>query len=287
MYKLFNNILIPVTFSSASDRLIEKGIEFANLYCCNIHLLHITSSPLKGIKKGFAGLYPTRKKNTDITDIKGADSRLKKLVNKYHDQLRNGLKIIVHSENGNTNDVAIDYIVQNHIDLVWDVVPASMLRPGKSHFDANKIASRTNVAVITIPEYRKLNHLYLMVIPVTDFMPLKKLMYCIYLAQHFNTTIHLLGITDKENYTETKRVQKYLQRSYQLIRDNSNASINMTIKDGQNIAKTVKEYAADKHADLVIVNSENQNDFNRTLSGFFARLLQKKILLPILTVKQA
>lgn len=218
---------------------------------------------------------------------KSFDARLNKLVEKYRGQLQNGLKIVMHTKSGNRNLAAIDYIMQNNIDLVLDVLPVSKFRPGKSHLDANKIASKTNAAVITIPEYRKLDHLYSMVIPVTDFMPLKKLMYGIYLAKQYNTTIHLLGIADKQNYMETKRVQKYLQRSYQLIQDNCNVPTDMTIKDGQNITKTVKEYAANKDVDLVIINSEHENHFGGMLPGFLTGFSQKKNSSPILTIGQA
>ncbi|HYM95326.1 MAG TPA: universal stress protein, partial [Chitinophagaceae bacterium] len=164
--------------------------------------------------------------------------------------------------------------------------PSGRLESNTTNLDANRIAGKTNAAIITIPENRRINHLYSIVIPITDFIPLKKLMYGIYFARYYHTTIHLLGVVHEQDYMYTKKVQKYLQRSYQLIRDNCNVPIDMTIKDGLNVAEVVKEYTTKNNADLVIVNPGRQSRLRGRAFGLFAAFLQKKVNPPVLTIGQ-
>lgn len=284
MYKLFNNILIPINLSQTSEKTIEKGIELANTYNCNIHLLHLaTSSRMRSSNTKKSWSFLSMLKN----DNKKIEYKLNNLTRKYQEMLQKGLKIFVRVEKGNRNDVAIDYIMQNKIDLVLEGMQTGSIHRSKMTLDINRIAGKTNAAVITIPEDRRIVHLYSIVIPVTDFIPLRKLMYGIYLARHYKTTIHLLGVTHEQDAEYSKRVQKYLQRSYQLIRDNCSVPIEMTVREGSNVAEVVKEYTISNNADLVIVNPGGQSRMKSHVFGWFTGLIQKNINPPVLTISAA
>ncbi len=281
MYKLFNNILIPVNLSSSSERLVEKGVEFANTYNCNIHLLYLISSQVKDhLPKKMLKFFPFAQHDTG----KKAEYKLNALSKNFQNQLKEGLKIFTHIERGHKNEIAIDYVIRNKIDLVLGAVYARNLKRNKSSLDVNRIAGKTAAAVITVPEDRRISRLYSIVIPITDFIPLKKLMYGIYLARYYKTTIHLLGITHEQDLEYTQRVQKYLHRSYQLIRDNCDVPIELMVRDGSNVAEVVKEYTSSNNTDLVIVNPGGQSRLKSHTLGWFAGILQKKIHPPVLTI---
>ncbi|HVT86640.1 MAG TPA: universal stress protein [Chitinophagaceae bacterium] len=281
MYKLFNNILVPVNLSAASERTVEKGIALANTYSCNIHLLYANSPQAKkpALKKIFS-LYSLLQKEIDKKSVQ----KLNGIAKKFQNYLNDGLKISIYAQKGNRNDVAINYIVRNKIDLVLETVYSCNIKQNKLNLDVNRIAEKTTAAVITIPEDRGINHLCSIVIPVTDFIPLRKLMYGIYLARYYKTTIHLLGITSEQDMEYTQRVQKYLNRSYQLIRDNCDVPIDLTIRDGSNVAEVVKAYASSNQTDLVIVNPGGQSRLKSHTLGWFAGILQKNIHPPVLTI---
>lgn len=273
MYKLFNNILIPVNLSAASERTVEKGIALANTYSCNIHLLYAGASmDRKSSLKKLFGFYSLLKKSFD----KKPELKLNALSKNIQAQLNDGLKIFTCIEKGNRNEAAINYIVRNKIDLVLETVYSGSIKQNKLSLDVNRIAEKTAAAVITVPEDRRIYHLYSILIPVTDFIPLRKLMYGIYLARYYKTTIHLLGITREQDIEYTQRVQKYLHRSYQLIRDNCDVPIELTVRDGSNVAEVVKEYASSNNTDLVIVNPGGQSRLRNHTLGWFAGVLQKK-----------
>lgn len=281
MYKLFNNILVPVNLSAASERAVEKGITLANVYSCNIHLLYAGSPQVQttGLKKMFHFSSLVQANSDTKSELK-----LKALAKSFQSSLTNGLKVFTSIEKGNPNDVAIKYIIHNKIDLVLETVYSRSIKRNKLSLDINRVAGKTAAAVITIPEDRRISHLYSIVIPVTDFIPLKKLMYGIYLARYYKTTIHLLGIIHEQDFEYSQRVQKYLHRSYQLIRDNCDTPIDLTVREGSNVAEVVKEYVISNNTDLVIVNPGRQSRLKSYIPGWFVGMLQKNIYPPVLTI---
>ncbi|HYM93966.1 MAG TPA: universal stress protein, partial [Chitinophagaceae bacterium] len=118
MHKLFNNILIPVRFTTASEKLIEKGIELANLYRCNIHLLYIASiSSISSSMITRSWSFFQKVRNEDSKEL---ERMLNKLTDRYAAKLHHGLKIVSSIEKGGRNEIAVNYILQNNIDLVLD-----------------------------------------------------------------------------------------------------------------------------------------------------------------------
>ncbi|MBS1919381.1 MAG: universal stress protein [Bacteroidetes bacterium] len=281
MYKLFNNILIPVDSSVASDKLVEKGIEIANSYFCHIHLLYCVSRNVKSQALAkIKNIFSFTKNRQEEKSVQ----KLKNIASAFQSKLKNGLNIFFHSENGNKNEIAIKYIIQNKIDLVLGMIRPQRIKWNTLCFDATRIVEKTSAAVITLPENRHIARLYSIVIPVTDFIPLRKLMYGIYLTRYYNITFHLLGITRELDSEFTERVQKYLHRSYQLIRDNCNATVDLIEYAGANAAAVIKKFVSDNHTDLIIVNPGEKSRLKNNTSGWFTNILQKNNYTSVLTI---
>lgn len=274
MQKLFNNILVPVNTSSPEKR-VEKAVELANIYNCNIHLLSIShSSGSNGLAGKIVRMFSLAKK----TGEQKTGEHLQTLSKKFQHQLHKGLKIFSHSEQGNKNEVAIDYILSNKIDLVVDTIDPGYFKKKPSGFDVNLIAGKTSAAVITVPEGRLIHRLYSIVIPVTDSIPLKKLMYGIYMARYYNITFHLLGITHEHDSDYNQKVEKYLHRSYRLIRDHCDVPVDMIRRSGTDVIEVAREYSVNNNADLVIVSPD------RKKIDWLSDIMQKKIYPPVLTI---
>ena len=83
MNKLFNNILVPVDFSDASELAIEKAIDIANHFKFNIHLVFAHANP--GVKKSRHFVKGITGSSID------AQTRLYQLQNRFTYQLHPGL----------------------------------------------------------------------------------------------------------------------------------------------------------------------------------------------------
>ncbi len=147
--------------------------------------------------------------------------------------------------------------------------------------NADRIAEKTNIPVITIPLNRTLTGLSTIVIPITDFLPVRKLMYGVYMASGHATTLRLLGVKNK---VSKEKVEKYLKRSYQLIHDNSGVPVEIETVIGENVAEAVNEFAMLHSADLVILNPGSQTKMPGFFSSLFGNVIQRYSGPPVLTV---
>ncbi|HEU4574816.1 MAG TPA: universal stress protein [Chitinophagaceae bacterium] len=283
MQKLFNNIVIPVDFTKVTENAICKAIDLANEYHCNIHLLHvITVSPFSGISPAKEYI-PTPVLSQPVTN-KDVQQQLDRLIKKYEKNLATGSTICAHIVRGSWNESVIEFVITHKMDVVLIGRCGSFFRNRRAVLNSNKIAEKTNIPVITTPENRRLTKLYSIVIPITDFLPVKKLMYGIYMAQHHNATIKLLGIESDKDFYKNKKVQYYLKKSFQLIRDNCAVPLEIVTTAGDNVAEAVNQYATKSAADLVIVNPGRQSRLPGFLSFLFGNFLQRFSGPPVLTI---
>lgn len=279
MQKLFTRLLVPVDFSTKSKKAIENAAVIAMQYECELHLLHaIPFTPYVSMVPGggqivaaadlLAHSRTAERQLMDFSaDIKAAANN--KLITRYAVSF------------GGWNQAVIDYSSENQIDLVVIGQKSSLLGKRRMILNPDFIAEKAAVPVITIPANKQLARIYSIVIPITEFLPVKKLMYGIYMGSHFPTTIKLLAV---ENDKSQESVQYYLKKSYQLIRDNCAVNVEMERVHSNNVASAVHDFTKDHPVDLVILNPGTQTRMPGWWPSLFGRFIQKYSSPPVLTV---
>ncbi|MGB4845362.1 MAG: universal stress protein [Ferruginibacter sp.] len=279
MQKLFNKILVPVDFSAKSKLAVEKACDIAKHYNCSIHLLHVVAiSPFAAIAMTEG---PMAIPYANIENKDAIEAEFKKLINTVKLLNGNTVKVEYSILQGTWDEAIIDFTNHNDYDLVLVGQKESLLQKRKMIINPDKIAAKANIPVITVPSNRRITKLYTIVIPITDFLPVRKLMYGVYIANGFDTTIKLLGI---ENEKSHDKVQHYLQKAAQLIKDNSTIKVNTQTIQSHNVAAAVNQFTRKQPADLVIINPQTQTKMPGFFSSLFGNIIQKYSAPPILTV---
>jgi len=279
MQKLFNKILVPVDFSTRSKKAIEKAVEMADEYGCSISLLHVVSvSPFATVSLSDGHMVIPY---NVIDNQKELEFKLKKFERLADVLSKNNIEVSSSVIKGSWDEAIIEFAVQNNIDLIVIAQKSTAFGKRKMLLNPDKIAAKTSKPVISIPINKRITKLFTIVIPITDFLPVKKLMYGIYIASKNNATIKLLSI---ENEKTKESNQYYLKKAYQLIRDNCNIKTEMETIRSNNTAEAVNEYAVINAADLVIVNPGTQTRMPGILSSFLGNIIQKYAAPPILTI---
>ncbi|MBS1918149.1 MAG: universal stress protein [Bacteroidetes bacterium] len=279
MQKLFNKILVPVDFSARSKNAVLKAIEVAKQYQCSIDLLHVVHV------SAFASLATTG----HYVNAPALDRGYKYEVEFQFQKLFSFLKIIGIqgiriSQNilaGSWDETIIDYANLYETDLILIGQKVNEANKRKMYINPDKIAIATNIPVITIPSNRRLTKLYSIVIPVTDFLPIRKMMYGIYIASTHNTTIKLLGIGNEKT---KDKVQHYMKRARQLVTENCPTQVEEDFTENRNIAEAINKFATMHAADLIILNPGTQTKMPGFMSAFFGNIIQKYSTPPVLTV---
>ncbi len=279
MQKLFNKILVPVDFSPQSAIAIQKAVDMATWYECSIHLLHVVSiSPLSTLALA-ESTFPFSYANID--NRKELEFELDKLCSNIKFKTLNSVKAEYSIVRGTWNEVIIDITNEYKYDVILIGQKTRVIGKRKMLLDPDKIAEQTNVPVITAPSNRRLIRLYSIVIPITDFLPVRKLMYGVYIATEYNATVKLLGI---KNNTTSKKVYYYLAKSCSIINENCTVKVETELIDGENIADAVNQFALQKSADLIILNPGSQTKMPGWFSSLWGNIIQKYAAPPVLTV---
>ena len=158
MQKLFNKILVPVDFSAKSKKAVEKACDIAKQYDCNIHLLHVVAiSPFAAIAMTEG---PMAIPYSNIENEALIEKEFKKLINTV--KLVNGeeVKIEYSILQGTWDEAIIDYANHHDYDLVLVGQKESLLQKRKMIINPDKIASKANIPVITVPSNRRITKLY-------------------------------------------------------------------------------------------------------------------------------
>ena len=193
----------------------------------------------------------------------------------------NKLKIKYCLLKGTWEDTLVDVVNRKKIDLVLIGQSEGRKSKRKMLLNPDKIAEATRVPVITIPANRRMTKLYSILIPVTDFLPIRKLAYGVYVASGNNTTIKLLGIESNET---KEMVAQTLEKAARFVKDYENIAVEKEIVSSENIANAVNQFATREAADLVIVNPDSQTKMPGLLSSIFGNTIQKYSIPPVLTV---
>lgn len=279
MQKLFTQILVPVDFSPKSKMAVEESAELARLYECDLHLLYVL--PLTPFTSLASGEIPVTTVYDMVDNSGEAERKLLELCAFVRSKSGNRFPVHHACVPGTWNRSVIEYITEKNIDLV--VTGQKSTLPGKRKISLNPdiIAERTMVPVITIPSNKRLTRLFSIVIPVTEFLPVKKLMYGIYLGSRHGTTIKLLAVEDEKSHAS---VQHYLKKSYQLIRDNCTVKVELETVRHTNVAAAVHDFAKAHEVDLIILNPGTQTRMPGFFSSVLGRFIQKYAAPPVMTV---
>lgn len=279
MQKLFNKILVPVDFSSRTKTIAEKAMDIAKQYNCSIHLLHVfTISPFSAVVT--TGGH-TNVPYEIVDNKKELEYRLASLVDYIGLLSDRPIKVDYSLLMGSWDQAIIDLINLEGFDLVIIGQKGRLRNKRKMFLNPDSIAAKTNIPVITVPSNRRLTKLYSIVIPITDFLPVRKLMYGIYIASKYNTTLKLLGI---ETQSTSEKVRAYSRKAYELVYDNSTVKVELQTIAAENVAEAVNNFALANSADLIIVNPGTQTKMPGLFSSLLGRVLQKYSAPPVLTI---
>jgi len=276
MQKLFNNILVPVTVDSKAGDTIDEAIRFANQFHCNLHLVAIAQN----VSLGLFGEQIFRL-NNDNEELAQTKRKLAELQAKYSQNLLKGLSISVYSEPGEAEEIIATYAAVHRVDLVFIVNERRSILMKRMRLNANRLAGKVNCPVLSMSASVGIDGLKNIVMPVGKSLPINKIRVAAYLAKHCHSCIHLVT---KERGGLMYEELAYMQKSLQVLKDNTNLRVECKTLSGESISTIALQYARKVNADMIIVNPGAESFLPGMVNRFFSRLLSTDSRIPVLTV---
>lgn len=250
MSSLFKSILVPVDFSGKTEAAIDQAIELACHNGSTIHLLYnvrpIPAWPAFPLFNYF------RSALTNHPVAIEATARLKVLKENIERSLAN-CKVIIHSREGN--------VFRNIQCTAAETNPEIIVISHKKHNKfysqgncvcPNGLASSTGYPVLTLMKDTSDTKIKTIVVPVTHYVPDRKITMAIELAKKYRAAIHLVTMP-AQDATDQGSVNAILE-TYRNLRSVLTNPIEYHILKGKNMPKAILEYATNFGADLILVN---------------------------------
>jgi nucleotide-binding universal stress UspA family protein len=197
--------------------------------------------------------------------------------------LNDGLNFHFEQQSGSFSaNAAMKLIKKNNPDLVV----LQLSEDPKNGIDVKSvfnIIDHFERMVLTIPEKGNFN-LNSIVVPIdTSFETRQKIPYALSMANLFNATIHVVGVSNDTDKDAEVTIKNYTRQVCNHIQEKGKAST-LEMRLGGNPSKQTLQYAAEKEAGLLVIMSEQEGRFMDFFTGKYSEQIIKNSTIPILTV---
>jgi nucleotide-binding universal stress UspA family protein len=245
----FNTILIPVDFSLNTEVALKKAAGLSDREETMLHLLHV--------------IRPGRRPEHQF-----------KLwaVEKEFGKWREVIRINYPAVQVKTH-VLEGYSVERMIIECAGLLKPDLIVIGKSEpprrwtifkgVSPDVIAKKSNCPVLTVKPGSADSRTKVILIPIRDFLPERKLELAVLLAKKYRAQIHLLAIQERQESKEWALPQVFL-KAYHQLREHLHHPIEYSATGRQGTGKATLDCAELIMADMILVNPETESG----VSGF-------------------
>lgn len=280
--KTFNikKILIPLDFSETSLLALEHATHMASLFKAELVLLHV-------IKPNMVA-YSSETLSVPIDLIKYQEETASRNLDELSLRIRkeHGLKVETQFEIGFVCSVIVSAAERYNADLIM------MGTHGISGFserfigsNAYRVVNEATCPVITIQTHATQKGFKEIVLPIDhSFYSRQKVNHAVELAKHFDSRIHILGLSHTEDKEEVNKLKIKLEQVEAFIGKHG-IDHDTQINFGSNYAKLTMSYADAIKADLIIIMTEWEEDLTGLFIGPFARQIVNHSKIPVMCIR--
>lgn len=260
---------------------MQKAIQLANEFGADLHVLHV-QTPLITLPFIYEGIYVSP--GNSMNSSKQTKRKMDELITEFSPLMKPGLEINGTVVIGNWFTMMKETIITNHIDLV--VIPKNPKRFFGAllyELNLNRLSKQTQCPVLTVTQNLDLGHVKNIVVPVDDFLPIRKLTLATYIARKYKAKVHLTGAgSNAEGKDLTNSI--FLAKSYQLLNKYTDVQIHYPSNKSNTLAEDSLAYAKSVNADLIVVNPGKESRLGKWFSALLGKYLYKESSIPVLTV---
>jgi nucleotide-binding universal stress UspA family protein len=248
----FERILVPADLTINTEVAIEKAAALATPGLSTIHLLHISEQG--AFNAGILNLVQFRKSIGNNAVAKKMEAAKLKLESKV-----SGVRVQLHQLSA--------FDVQSGIVSLALSLKPDLIVLGKNNYhslfsfmntvSSDSIVAATGCAVLTVKPGSKDSKPGIVVMPVQDYFPRRKLELLAVFSGKANLNVHLLTILDNGRQIDNHSASALLQ-SLRSIRYRLQCNVQHCTLHSSNKAMAILRYAQRVEADMLLVSPETE-----------------------------
>lgn len=259
----FNTILIPVDFSQNTDIAVQKAAELVGREGSELHLLHVM-----------------RRSGVATEELERLEVMIR---NRYP-----AIKVRAHVLQGRSVQQTI---IQCAGLMQPDLIVIGKSRPPRRWFQAggvapDVIANKSNCPVLTVKPGAAGNKTRVILLPIKDTLPERKLEWAVLLAKRYRAQVHLLAIHHRQELSRDRVLPQVFLKAYHQLRERLHHPIEYSATGKQSTARAALSCAESIRADMIVVNPEKESGV-AGLAGYrhISDLLGKDSKIQILDIR--
>lgn len=271
-----NIMLVPTDFSDVANVALNHAIMLAKIFNNEIAVLHINETGLIG------GMFRSHAQADLIQEA--IESRLLKI--KENVAREHGITVHTYSKESNR---IYKTIIETVEELGCDsIVMGTHGAQGIKQVigsNSSRVISESPVPVIVIKESKTETHGYKQIVLPIDltFETRQKVKWAIHLGNKFGSTIHILSYRETDEFLEKKIHANINKVEHQLTEAGIKFQVDY-IEHKRGFAKETIAYAEKVNADLIMIMTQEEEDFSEFIIGSYAQQIVNTSPIPVMTV---
>lgn len=282
--KFKDSTLIPIDFTENSLNALIHARDIAHIVEHKNHkltLLHV----LEGVQLDQAYI-PGEKLPKDINKsllVEGAENRIKKIIEENLPNLKDEVQYII--DGGKVYRKIAQIAKQTGVDSIVMGTHGASGFQGLLGSNAARVIQTAPCPTVVASERFKKQGYQNIVLPLDLTKETKqKVSWAQKVAKYFNSTIHILTITEEDEFL-AHRINANLNQVETYLKNYGIKTTSSYITESQgNFTDATLKFAKDKDADLIIIMTQQEKSFSEYLFGTYAQRLISKSTVPIMCI---
>lgn len=264
------DILVAVDLGAATPQLIKQVIELAKREGATIHLLHVC---------------PGYKKTGNVNREEEQECTA---ASEKMEQWRTCLQEAI------PNCLVKGYLLSGPVqrcilELAHAIKPRLIItgKPGKirrfvfsDHVNPGALSLQSKCPVLSVVEHDRHNGIKKIILPVRDFIPVRKIELLVVLAKIYRANIFLVAL--QKSYLKNEKQRHALLESYRILSNGLSNKVECRLLKGADFPLAIAAYARETGSDILIANPGKETGapgiFNNPATGILTTGSQLKIL---------
>ncbi|MFN4971807.1 MAG: universal stress protein [Bacteroidota bacterium] len=150
--------------------------------------------------------------------------------------------------------------------------------------NAYKVVNSAHSPVLTMREDSRISDFKNIILPIdTSFESRQKVPVAISIAKHFNSTVHILGVSSGDDKDAEYKVKAFTRQVIHSL-DDAHVPHTFNMQLGGNLTDITINYAKQKNADLIIIMTEQELQLGSFFLGKFAQQMVNHSPVPVLSI---
>jgi nucleotide-binding universal stress UspA family protein len=272
-------IMVPLDFTETSLMALDHAAHMASLFNSELYLIHVIElyEYTFNLYEPLVNFDPGEMESSVQKSLNAQVDRITKMYN---------IPVLPILTRGRVSAGITENAIDRKIDLI---IMGTHGAKGFSEFfvgtNAHRTVSLAPCPVITLQTGLTHQGFSTIVMPIDETLHSRqKVDSVIYLAEKYNSTVHLLGLLQGGDDSDDARFAIKLESVEKVLTQRNVPFIKKIVK-GRNLATEAIRYASDIKADLIAIMTDHESDLTGGFLGGFAKQIVNHSPVPILSIR--